>query len=174
MRKLLFHILALLLLTGCDGATSNKAEKESVYATESNVAAQLGESVMLKVPDYQVIHDQQYNEFARELPKEVLVIKEQTTYEAKLKERSTEKALAIDFTRETLLLLDMGVQMSGGNSIEVDSVEAIENNVVFNIRYIFNGPNCMATMALTNPYKIIKVQTTNIIVIRESQSMRHC
>lgn len=66
-------------------------------------------------------------------------------------------APAVDFSQSSLLAVYMGEKMTGGYSLEVLEVK-LENSVLTaRVRQIAPGPGDMVTMALTQPYQIIRL-----------------
>ncbi|MEP1553523.1 MAG: protease complex subunit PrcB family protein [Paraglaciecola sp.] len=123
--------------------------------------------------EYQVLHDIEYNEYANITNKSTLLIRSQSDYEAELLKRTSDKAKSIDFESESILLVDMGPQSSGGYGI---SITVSENNdyILANITYQFPGTGCAVTLALTNPTKVITFETTKYVLINESITYSSC
>ncbi|MEP0177580.1 MAG: protease complex subunit PrcB family protein [Paraglaciecola sp.] len=123
--------------------------------------------------EYQVLHDIEYNEYANITNKSTLLIRSQSDYEAELLKRTSDKAKSIDFESESILLVDMGPQSSGGYGI---SITVSENNdyILANITYQFPGTGCAVTLELTNPTKVITFETTKYVLINESITYSSC
>jgi hypothetical protein len=63
---------------------------------------------------------------------------------------------AVDFTRETVLLVALGRRSSGGHAVQVDAVTRSGDGAV--VRYVATspGPGCMATQSLTSPADLVR------------------
>ncbi|MBZ1348616.1 MAG: protease complex subunit PrcB family protein [Candidatus Nealsonbacteria bacterium] len=64
----------------------------------------------------------------------------------------------IDFTRYTIIAVYMGEKRKGGHRIEIVNVFEHKDYVVVLIKETHPEPGAIATMALTQPYHIIKIQ----------------
>lgn len=69
-----------------------------------------------------------------------------------------------DIYTSNFLLLNMGEKNTGGYSFSVENVEETENDIIITIKE--NGPKGMATMAITYPISIIKVNSKKNIIIK--------
>lgn len=69
-----------------------------------------------------------------------------------------------DINTSNFLLLNMGEKNTGGYSFSVENVEETENDIIITIKE--NGPKGMATMAITYPISIIKVNSKKNIIIK--------
>ena len=65
-----------------------------------------------------------------------------------------EPPIGVDFNNGQVLLVDMGIQPSGGYSIELASIEEFDTYVNVNINFLQPADNCIVTLALTNPYTL--------------------
>lgn len=75
----------------------------------------------------------------------------------------------INFNDYMVIALFMGEKTTGGYKITVVGVEETNKNVVVTYKETQPGPNDMVTMALTQPYCIIKIpRTTKSIVFQEA------
>ncbi|MFD0862410.1 protease complex subunit PrcB family protein [Sungkyunkwania multivorans] len=73
----------------------------------------------------------------------------------------------IDFDKEMVVILCMGQKNTGGYSIDIDSVEELEGTRRIWVRENGPGPNDMATMALTEPFCIVKMTATDKKIVFE-------
>ena len=65
---------------------------------------------------------------------------------------------AVDFSRDMLVVVALGLRSSGGYSILVDTAnEARDSGLVVTVRSISPGPKCGVTAALTQPVDIARV-----------------
>ena len=66
----------------------------------------------------------------------------------------------INFEEDMLVACFMGSQNSGGYSIHVDQVISDEDGVIVRVTHTAPGENCIKTMALSQPYVIVKIDKT--------------
>lgn len=64
----------------------------------------------------------------------------------------------VDFTEYTVIAAMMGVQSSGGHTIEILEIAEADNVVGVKIEENVPGSDCVTTAALTSPFHIIKIQ----------------
>lgn len=69
------------------------------------------------------------------------------------------KVSPADLKTSTYVLLNMGEKTSGGYSIMVESARELEDRIVLKVKEKGPEPGAMATMALTNPYAIVRVNS---------------
>ncbi|WP_019028323.1 protease complex subunit PrcB family protein [Colwellia piezophila] len=124
--------------------------------------------------EYEIMHESQYNEYADSTSKSVIVIRNQTDYENELLKRTSESIKAVNFEKETILLIDMGTRNTGGYSIAIPSVTVENDHVRAQVLLGLPGNNCVTTEALTNPFKLIKLNTTNEILVTEEITVSSC
>lgn len=63
----------------------------------------------------------------------------------------------IDFSRETILAVFMGTRSTGGYSIEISNIKEHEGKITAIIETESPEPGEMVTMALSQPYHIVKI-----------------
>ena len=122
---------------------------------------------------FEVIHEASTNEFADVTHKLALVITDDETYERELLKRTSDPRVDVDFEKESLLLLGMGEKSTGGYSIEVTLFDD-ESHLSAHVAYVFPGRGCEVSQALSNPYKFIKVESTQFITVREKIRYSTC
>ncbi|HYG59780.1 MAG TPA: protease complex subunit PrcB family protein, partial [Symbiobacteriaceae bacterium] len=66
-------------------------------------------------------------------------------------------APAADFSQSALLAVYMGEQTSGGHSITVTDVQEENGKLIVTVKQTAPGPNSIVTMALTQPYHIVRI-----------------
>lgn len=66
----------------------------------------------------------------------------------------------IDFSKSTIIAVFEAVKSSGGNSIEVAKIEPKKNVLEIHIATKAPKPTDMVTMAIEQPYHIIKINKT--------------
>lgn len=69
----------------------------------------------------------------------------------------TPAAPSVDFSRDSILTVYMGEQNSGGHSIEITGVKLAGGTLKVQVKETRPGPNAMVTMALTQPYHMVKI-----------------
>lgn len=124
--------------------------------------------------EYEILHEEQYNEYADSTSKSFLVIKSQTDYENELLKRTSEKAEAVNFEEETIVLIDMGTRNTGGYTINIQSFTVENDYIRAKVLLTLPGDNCGTTQALTNPFKLIKLKTKKDILVTEELSISSC
>ena len=80
----------------------------------------------------------------------------------------------IDFTQGQVLLVDMGLQNTGGYSIKVESIDVRETNVIANLSLEKPGDNCLTTQAMTNPYQFVYISTLKEILLHKNITINDC
>ena len=85
-----------------------------------------------------------------------------------------EPPIGVDFNNGQVLLVDMGIQPSGGYSIELASIEEFDTYVNVNINFLQPADNCIVTLALTNPYTFVYVETQQEIRWSETTTTLDC
>lgn len=93
--------------------------------------------------------------------KENLVINDQESFEVFWKElHSNQEPLPempdVDFGEITVIAAMMGVQSTGGFTIEISQISRAENVVGVKINEVEPGANCFLTQVLTAPYHVVK------------------
>lgn len=71
-----------------------------------------------------------------------------------------------DMKNSTVLILNMGEKPTGGFSITIEEVKEVSDKVVVTIKENIPEPGAMVTMALTNPYTVVKINSKKKIEIR--------
>lgn len=68
---------------------------------------------------------------------------------------------SIDFSREIVLIAIDKIRNSGGYGIEISNAKIVDNKVLVSIDYSSPKLNDMVTMALTQPYHVVKMKRTD-------------
>lgn len=124
--------------------------------------------------EYEILHESQYNEYAESTSKSTIVIRNQTDYENELLKRTSETIKTVNFEQETILLIDMGTRNTGGYSIDIQSFAGENDHIRAQVLLTLPGNNCGTNQALTNPFKLIKLKTTNEILVTEEIKVSGC
>jgi hypothetical protein len=69
----------------------------------------------------------------------------------------TPAAPAVDFSTSSVVAVYMGQQRSGGYSVEVTGAELTNGTLKVTVRQTSPGPGSMVTMALTQPYHLVRI-----------------
>jgi hypothetical protein len=162
MKRLLIFLPLIYQLQGCNSAQA-ESNSDSTQPIEAPV-------------EPEIIHQAIYNEFANTTNKGVMVITTQQEYENELLKRSSEPVEQIDFSNESVLLIDIGAQTTGGYSLTVSFSDDSDNsnNIQAEVDYRFPGETCVVTTAMTNPYQFIKLQSTKYILVSEKLTYSEC
>ena len=76
------------------------------------------------------------------------------------------KISADDMKNSTVLILNMGEKPTGGFSITVEEVKEVSDKVIVTLKENIPPSGAMVTMALTNPYTVVKINSKKKIEIR--------
>ncbi|NOY73298.1 MAG: protease complex subunit PrcB family protein [Gammaproteobacteria bacterium] len=106
--------------------------------------------------------------------KQAKVIGNQVSYNRVLLNYTSLAPATLDFSKGTVLLVDMGQRNSGGYAIGTTSVNVSENFVVVNVSLSIPGENCAVSLALTNPYQFIFIPTKKEVLISEKLTVAQC
>jgi len=63
----------------------------------------------------------------------------------------------VDFSENTVIASMMGVQSSGGFTIEISEISEADDIIGVKIEETEPGPNCVTTAVLTSPFHIVKI-----------------
>ena len=63
----------------------------------------------------------------------------------------------VNFSKNTVVVVSLGQQSSGGHDIEVESVVLKGKVIEIGLAIQHPGPGCLTTQALTQPYHVISV-----------------
>lgn len=137
MKKIL-ALLSLIVLFSCNTSKTGKSVTHQVL-TDSNYRGK-------KVESYEVIDNPE------DLKKLYAVVKDELVPD-------------VDFASNRVVALFMGEKSSGGFSIAIESVREEKSKVIVKIKKSY--PDGMASMALTQPYVIAKINTTKKIEFEE-------
>ena len=120
-----------------------------------------------------VVYVQKTGDFFEVLKEESYQGKEQKSYDV-IKNEASLKALyqsindenipKIDFSKQRVVALFLGQRNSGGFAIKVKEVSEKNNKTYITVDE--TKPEGMATMAITNPYTIVKINSTNEIIFK--------
>jgi hypothetical protein len=81
----------------------------------------------------------------------------------------------VNFSESLVIAVFMGEQTSGGFEIAIKSIHPRNNLLVVNVDKTHPGPHCIVTLALTQPYHIIKLDKIDKqIVFETTETVRDC
>lgn len=72
----------------------------------------------------------------------------------------------IDFKKQRIVALFLGQRNSGGYEIKIKNVEEKDNKIYVTVEEVSPKPGDMATMAITNPFVVAKINSTKEIVFK--------
>ncbi len=85
------------------------------------------------------------------------VVTDPKSFQAAWKARGRGEPPEVDFTRHTVLLVDMGMRNTGGYAVTISSVERKDGKVVATVHSTAPGPGDMVTQALTSPWCMAEI-----------------
>jgi len=95
------------------------------------------------------------------------IVKDKATLEALYQSVNIENVPVIDFTQQRVVALFLGQKNSGGHAIKVKNVTEKDNKVYVEVEKLGPKPGENATMAITNPYTIVKINSNKEIVVNK-------
>ncbi len=152
MKRLLILVPLLLQMQGCNDASATSP---------------------ISSMEYEILHEFSHNEYGNSTSKSTIIIRNQIDYENELIKRTSEPAVAVNFQEESIFLIDMGSFGTGGYSLNVTFSEN-NQNVKANVVLTFPGDNCAVSSAVSNPFKLIKLNTTKYILVTEEITFTSC
>lgn len=72
----------------------------------------------------------------------------------------------VDFAKARIIALFLGQRTSGGFEIKIKNVEEKGDKIYVSVEEISPKPGDMATMAITNPFVVAKINSTKEIVFK--------
>lgn len=106
--------------------------------------------------------------------KGIKVLATQARYDTELPRYSADSTATVDFSKQRILLLDMGERPSSGYAIIIDDIEDYEAHIVVNLELVVPGEGCAVDGALTNPYQFVALSTTKEVLVRETLVTQAC
>lgn len=80
----------------------------------------------------------------------------------------------VNFNTHNVALLDMGLHLSGGYSINVSSIEQGEGFVKIHANSRAPGKNCVTSQVLTSPFVLVTIPKKDDVVFSESLEKMAC
>ena len=110
-----------------------------------------------------------YGSGEEDINKQNLVITNQSNWEGMIGKMDSVNKVSdsfsetdIDFSKHTIIAVFDEVKTTGGHSLELDIISNSENTIV---NIIHKSPKGMATMAMTQPYYIVKISKSDLPII---------
>jgi len=143
MKKILMlSVLLLTVITGCSTKQGTTTDSKNSYTILKQ-----GEYGGRETESYEVIHTQE----------ELDVI---------FRELNLEKAPAVNFAENNVVVLFLGQKNSGGNSIGIKSVQFNGDTATINVEKNSPQEGGMVTMAITNPFCVAALTKTAKVVVK--------
>ncbi len=147
MKKLLLvPIIAMIVSCNCKKATVAEENK------------------MSKGPLFEVLTESAYQGRENETFE---IITDDASLKNLYKSINNENVPTIDFKNNRVVALFLGQKGNGGHAIKVKNVTERENKIFVDIERTGPKPGENATMAITNPYTIVKISSNKEIVINK-------
>jgi len=147
MKKLLMiPIIAMIVSCNCKKATVGEEKGSS------------------KQPMFEVLSESAYQGREEESSE---IVKDNAGLKALYQSVNIESVPTIDFAQHRVLALFLGQRSSGGHAIKVKNVTEKDNKVYVEVEKLGPKPGENATMAITNPYTIVKINSNKEIVINK-------
>jgi len=150
MKKIILVPFAILLFS-CNGTKSTSDATRPV--TETRQSQKL--YTVLSESDYQGKDAKSFE-----------IIKDNESLKQLYQSVNDEQIPRIDFTKERIVALFLGQKSSGGYSIKVKDVFEKGGKIYVSIQETAPKAGENATMAMTSPYTIIKINSTKEIVFQ--------
>jgi len=81
----------------------------------------------------------------------------------------------INFAEQMVLIYALGRQRTGGYSVQISGVEAINDQLSISVAVTRPSPNCMVTTGLTSPADLLLVPLSNRrVVVVETEIVTEC
>ena len=126
--------------------------------------------------EIQLLHGDHYIANGSHTIKQSKVISSTDRYHNELSNYSSDVPFDINFLNHKVLLIDMGLRLSGGYSVSLDNSRSLvdADSVTVTVILTFPGDGCITTDALTNPYAFYRVPTQKELLIQEELFMESC
>lgn len=156
MKKTIFVILFFFLtLSACNGSsTSVNGDSPDNELDSFDIG-------------FLILHSSERIENGSFTEKSFKIISSQDSYEIELSKYSNDAPVLIDFSKATVLLLDMGQETTSGYSIKVSNIKEEDDFVSVSVVTEEPGSGCAVDTALTNPYQFVRIETKKAIIFNE-------
>lgn len=150
MKKLILMPLVCLLF--CCGSTKKATEQKPENVNKKQQTAL-----------YQILSESAYQ--GKET-KSYEVIKDKASLEKLYEAINDTQVPKVDFTKERIVALFMGQRNTGGYAIKVKNVTEKGEKIYVDVQETSPGSGDIVTMALTNPFTIVKINSTKEIIFQ--------
>lgn len=120
-------------------------------------------NAMSKQPLFEILSESQYQGREEEAFE---IIKDDVSLKALYQSINNEEVPEIDFSKQRVIAVFLGQRSTGGYSIKIKNVNERDNKIYVEVEKINPKPGENATMAITNPYIIAKINSTKEIVFK--------
>ena len=121
------------------------------------------ESSSSKQPLFEVLSESQYQGKEQE---SFEVIRDVASFKSLYQSINNEDLPKIDFTKQSVVALFLGQRNSGGYAIKIKNVTEKDGKIYVEVEKLSPQPGEGVTMAITNPYSIVKINSTKEIVFK--------
>ncbi|RZK05189.1 MAG: protease complex subunit PrcB family protein [Flavobacterium sp.] len=121
------------------------------------------EGLSSKQPLFEVLSDSQYQGKEEE---SFEVIKDEVSLKNLYQSINNENVPKIDFKTQNVVALFLGQRSSGGHTIKIKNVTEKDKKIFVEVEKISPKAGENATMAITNPYSIAKINSKKEIVFK--------
>lgn len=146
---------ACLILIGCD------SDNDSLGTAADKV-------------EYRLLFGSSYPPDGLYTSKSVKILRDNDKYQKEIVKYSNSAPPPVDFSTNSVLLVDMGERNSGGYSMVVTDVADYPNYVVATVTLTKPALGCTVTDLMTNPSQFVEIKTRKEILIREELNITHC
>ncbi|WP_447637161.1 protease complex subunit PrcB family protein [Flavobacterium microcysteis] len=150
MKKLILMPFVFLLF--CCSSTKKAADQKPADVKKQQQTAL-----------YQILSESAYQ--GKEV-KSYEVIKDQASLEKLYEAINDNQVPKIDFAKERVVALFMGQRNTGGHAIKVKNVTEKGGKIYVDVQESSPGSGDIVTMALTNPFTIVKINSTKEILFQ--------
>jgi len=151
MKKILLIPFAIMLFS-CN-STKKTVEESNNNSSEVKKTSTMNLYEVLTQSAYQGKEEKSYE-----------VIKDKTSLQNLYALVNDTEVPKVDFSKSRIVALFLGQRNSGGYEIKVKHVEEKAGKIVVTVEE--TKPEEMATMAITNPYTIVKINSTKEIIFK--------
>ena len=127
--------------------------------------------------DIKTIHEGTFGYAYQNGTKQIRLINSRKQYEAALLAYPhSGQPLVVDFLKNKILLVDMGLRPTTGYFITIDSqtTQMQDGKLIVVLAYKFSAENCVIADASTNPFMFFQIPTAGQVLIQEKIELLDC
>ncbi|WBX75204.1 protease complex subunit PrcB family protein [Tenacibaculum ovolyticum] len=143
--KLVVTILFSIMLTSCPNKDQRGLQEESLFV--SLFKGRMNGSENIKETNKVITSDNEWQYFLSTL------------------NIDKNNIPVVDFSKSTLIVLIDKVRNTGGFDIGVEKISIQERKLIINVKHAGPKPTDMVTMAIEQPFQVIKINKTNKEII---------